>query len=173
MLGGLFARLTKRPARADRGRALFIALIGIAREPGWYRDGEVPDTVDGRFAVLATVVALALVRIETSSDQGRESSAALTERFVEAMDHEHRQMGIGDPTLGKTVRKLVGRLANRVELWRSTVGASDWAGAVRESLYRDQQPPAEAIRFSERRLRQLWATLGAASDEALATGEVQ
>ena len=45
-------------------------------------------------------------------------SVALTERFIEVMEAEHRELGLGDPTLGKTVRKLVGSLARRTELWR-------------------------------------------------------
>ena len=58
---------------------------------------------------------------------GREQSAALTERFVEAMDAEHRQMGISDPTLGKQVRRMVAALARRVGEWRVAVaGEGEW-----------------------------------------------
>ena len=36
------------------------------------------------------------------------SQSRVTERFIEVMELEHRELGLGDPTLGKTVRKLVG-----------------------------------------------------------------
>jgi len=65
---------------------------------------------------------------------GNAVSVALTERFIEVMASEHREFGLGDPTLGKTVRKLVGMLAGRTELWRG--GARDWIEATRESLYK-------------------------------------
>ena len=169
MLRGLFARLTERH---DGGRALFGALVRISREPRWYLEGDVPDTIDGRFRVLATVLALAMVRLESGGKAARNESVALTERFVEAMDTEHRQLGIGDPTLGKTVRKLVGSLAKRVELWRGVIAGGDWALALRESLYRDIAPSADALQSSERRLRQLWSQLEAASDEAISQGAV-
>ena len=50
------------------------------------------------------------------------ASVALTERFIHVMESEHRELGLGDPTLGKTVRKLVGMLARRTQLWRELPG---------------------------------------------------
>jgi cytochrome b pre-mRNA-processing protein 3 len=167
MLGALFARLTKSP---QRGRLLFAALVAIAREPGWYVEGEMPDSLDGRFRVFATVMALAIVRLEAGGASAQQESVALTECFVEAMDNEHRQLGIGDPTLGKTVRKLVGSLGRRVDLWRETVGEAQWKDAVADSLYRDAAPSAKAQRFSEQSLRALWTRLQGTSDEAIGEG---
>jgi cytochrome b pre-mRNA-processing protein 3 len=156
MLGFLFRRLTAAPGGGD---ALFEALTAEARRTAWYTRGEVPDTLDGRFAVLATVMALTLVRLERDSDDGNRLSVALTERFIEVMESEHRELGLGDPTLGKTVRKLVGMLARRTELWRGALaGATDWTQATRESLYKGDvdanalSQNAEALRLYSDRL---------------------
>jgi cytochrome b pre-mRNA-processing protein 3 len=171
MLNFLFPRLTPQ---ASRGAALFEALIGEARQPHWFVEGQVPDTIDGRFAVLATIVAMATVRLERGGDSTRAAAVALTERFVEAMDAEHRQLGIGDPTVGKTVRKLVGALDRRVELWRQALdGGGDWDHAVRISLFRDAPSPAEALHHCEAAVRNVWARLESASDAALAEGRIE
>jgi cytochrome b pre-mRNA-processing protein 3 len=157
MLGFLFRRLTAE--RAD-GSPLFDALTRIAREPHWFVEGQVPDTLDGRFAVLATATALAMVRLERDGAAGDAASVALTERFIEVMESEHRQLGLGDPTLGKTVRKLVGMLARRTELWRVAVeGRNKWPAATRDSLYKDNVPP-DALRHSAEALQRLSAKLG-------------
>jgi cytochrome b pre-mRNA-processing protein 3 len=153
MLGFLFRGLTAEP---KGGEALFDAATTEARRPGWYADAGVPDTLDGRFSVLATVTALLLVRLEREGDDGNRLSVVLTERFIQVMESEHRELGLGDPTLGKTVRKLVGMLAKRTELWRSArAGKSDWASATRQSLLRDDEQgggPAERLtrKLSER-----------------------
>ena len=133
MLNFLFRGLT---AERQGGIALFDALTAEARRPHWYVEGDVSDTLDGRFAMLATVIALALVRLEREGDTGNPLSVALTERFVDVMESEHRELGLGDPTLGKTVRKLVGMLARRTELWRGASG--DWVEATRRSLYKSE-----------------------------------
>ena len=169
MLSFLFPRLT--PSGASRGSALFAALVGEARRPHWYVDGQVPDTLDGRFAVLATLAALATVRLERGGEAARMEAVALAERFVEAMDAEHREMGIGDPALGKTVRKLVGALARRVELWRRAIDGGRWDEAVTSSLFRDE-PTADAVSHCETALRGAWAKLECAPDEALAEGRI-
>jgi cytochrome b pre-mRNA-processing protein 3 len=131
MLGFLFRTLTAEP---DRGAALFDAITARARQPHWFVEGTVPDTLDGRFAVLATLTALTLVRLESDPD-GNDASVALTERFIEVMESEHRELGLGDPTLGKTVRKLVGSLARRTELWREA-SDQEFEQAARQSLFK-------------------------------------
>ena len=165
MLSFLFPRLT--PAEASRGSALFSALVGEARQPPWYVEGRIPDTLDGRFAVLATATALATVRLERGGEAARMEAVALAERFVEAMDVEHRELGIGDPALGRKVRKLVGALARRVELWRDAIDGDRWNAAVAASFTGEP-----ALAHCEAALRKLWAKLEAASDQALGDGSI-
>jgi cytochrome b pre-mRNA-processing protein 3 len=170
MLGFLFRRLTAGP---ERGAELFDRATREAREPHWYSEGEVPDTIDGRFAVLATILALVIVRLEREQSGGADASVALTERFIAVMESEHRELGLGDPALGKTVRKLVGALARRTALWRSAViGERDWAEAARESLYKGSAAP-EALRHCSEALERLWAKLARTSIEELEAGKFQ
>lgn len=165
MLGFLFRTLTAEP---HRGAALFDAAIQEARHPHWFVEGKVPDTIDGRFAVLATVTALILVRLEQSGEDANPASVALTERFVEVMESEHREMGVGDPTLGKTVRKLVGSLSRRTDLWRAAVaGERDWTEASHESLYKGGASP-DALMHSAEALRKWWEKLAETPLEKLA-----
>jgi cytochrome b pre-mRNA-processing protein 3 len=166
MLDFLFRRLTADPRR---GAALFEAVTRIAREPHWYVEGQVPDTLDGRFAVLSTVIALALVRLEPDGEAGDAVSVALTERFIETMEAEHRELGLGDPTLGKTVRRLVGSLARRTELWRS---AEDAMQAARESMYR-HHVATDALDHSAAALQRLRADLESASLADIAEGKLK
>jgi cytochrome b pre-mRNA-processing protein 3 len=166
MLGFLFRSLTAEPAR---GAALFAAVTAEARRPHWYVEGQVPDTIDGRFAVLATIAALVMVRVEQWGDEGNPLAVALTERFIEVMEAEHRELGLGDPTLGRTVRKLVGSLSRRTDLWREV---SDWTEATRESLYKSAASP-DALDHSARELREIWAGLERVDPNQLAEGRLQ
>jgi cytochrome b pre-mRNA-processing protein 3 len=133
MLAKLFRRLTEQPGgEADR---LFDAVTAVARQPHWYVEGGVPDNIDGRFAMLASVAALVSLRLEALGDAGDRLSAALTGRFAEVMDSEHRELGVGEPSLGKTVLKLVGKMEKRVDRWRTAErGSKAWEEAVIEFL---------------------------------------
>jgi len=170
MLDFLFRRLTAEP---KRGAETFEAVTRLARRPHWYVEGQVPDTLDGRFAVLATLTALALVRLEADGEPGDAVSVALTERFIEAMEAEHRELGIGDPTLGKTMRKLVGSLARRVELWRSAVsGETEWEAATRDGLYNGGVSP-DALEHAVGALKRFWAKLQDSTLTEIDQGKLQ
>lgn len=168
MLRFLFGRLTDRP---KRGQALFDGAVSEARSPHWFAQGEVPDTIDGRFAILATICALVSVQLESRSPDGEAASAALTERFIESMDAEHRELGLNDPGLGRRVRKLVASLERRVDEWRSAVaGERDWGETLISSVYRGRPPRDEALEHSAQALRRLWARLCEAGEKRLVEG---
>ena len=170
MLSALFARLTGNPRR---GQGLFDLAVAEARRTGWFVQGEVPDTVNGRFAVLATIIALLTVKLEREGEAGKEASVALTERLVESLDAEIREMGVGDPTLGKQVRKLVGSVGGRVERWKELVNEADpWTAEVERSLYLDEPPKVDAVAYCESALRAFWQQLGDSEVGQLAEGRV-
>jgi cytochrome b pre-mRNA-processing protein 3 len=170
MFRALFARLTGGPRR---GQTLFGLAVAEASRRSWFVEGEIPDTVNGRFAVLATVIALITVRLEQAGDEGRRASVALSERLVESLDAEIREMGIGDPALGKQVRGLIGAVGGRVERWRALLGSGEpWTAEVRRSLYLDEEASPDAVSASESALHDLWQRLEAASVEKLENGRI-
>lgn len=171
MIRGLFARLTGEPTR---GEALFDLVVGEARRPHWFVEGRVPDTVNGRFAVLATILALTMLRLEGEGPAGEQASVALTERLVESLDTEIREMGVGDPTLGKQVRRLVGAVSGRVDRWRPLLDSDEsWSDEIRRSLYLGEDAHAAAVEHSERELRRIWQRFGDASVAQLMDGRME
>jgi cytochrome b pre-mRNA-processing protein 3 len=164
----LFARL--RPA-APVSSAAYDAAVNVARAKHWYLAGEVPDTMDGRFALLATVVALVTLRLEAAGEDGVAASVGLTEAFIADMDAQMRQQGF-DATLSKQVRSLVGSLASRVDQWRRLIageGEGDWQAVVRRNVYREAPISDGVVDYTTGKLQALCQSLGAASlDDVLA-----
>jgi cytochrome b pre-mRNA-processing protein 3 len=155
---------------ADAG-PLYAAVVAEARRPLWYRDAGVPDTLDGRFAVLTTVLALTDIRLERGAGGARALGPRLAEAFIADMDVQMREQGFGDPSLGKQVRMMVGSWASKVDRWRKAVEAIEpWEGVARSSLYRDS-PPEDAGAGIEA-TRDWWRRLQEAGDSALAEGRI-
>ena len=159
--------------RTDPGAAaLYDAIVAEARRPDWYRLAGVEDAMDGRFAVLATLLALADTRLERGGEQAKELAPRLAECFIDDMDAQMREAGFGDPSLGKQVRHLVGSLATRVERWQAAVEDPDlWDEAAARSLYRDSPPGGEAQQRGAAMTHEWWARLVAAGDRDLAKGK--
>lgn len=150
---------------------LYRQVVAKARLPHWYLDGRVPDTMEGRFSVLATLLALTDLRLERGGEQARLASVALAECFVHDMDSQLRQDGVGDPVMGKRVGSLVGALGGRVGAWRRAIdGEESWEAVASRSLYREQVPSAAALEHSLDELKRYWEVLQGRSDEALIGG---
>jgi len=98
---------------------LYRFIVGRGRDPAWYREGKVPDTIDGRFDMIAAILALVLIRLEAEGEAGRGSSILLTELFIDDMEGELRQIGIGDYVVGKHVGRMMSALGGRLAAFRA------------------------------------------------------
>lgn len=166
----LLQRLFGRP---DRGTApaLYQAVVARGREPHWYADGAVPDTIDGRFDMIAAILSLVLIRLE-SDPAGVAQGALLTEVFIEDMDGQLRQIGIGDIVVGKHMGRMMAMLGGRIGAYRDGVAAKDLGAALIRNLYRGAAPGAEALAHVETAMFALHESLGRASIESLIAGEI-
>ena len=152
-------------------RPLYDQVVARARSPHWYRRGGVPDTIDGRFAALATLLALTDIRLERGQEDVRKLSVSLAECFIEDMDGELRQIGIGDPVMSKRVGGLVGSLGGRVGAWRRALdGTESWEAVMGRSLHREQTVAPDAAAHALAELRAFWAVLEGRSDKSLIAG---
>ena len=104
-------------------RPLWHRVIELAREPSFYTDCKVADTVGGRFDLITAVLCTVIVRIEASDM--RSESALLAELFVEDMDGQLREFGVNDVVVGKHVGRLMSVLGGRLGAYRSALIDSD------------------------------------------------
>ncbi|TRW14750.1 ubiquinol-cytochrome C chaperone family protein [Glacieibacterium frigidum] len=150
--------------------ALYRSIVVQAREPAWYEAGQVPDTTDGRFDMVALVTALVLLRLESVGTP--QDSVDLTERFIADMDGSMRQLGMGDPTVGKQVGHMVSALGGRLGAYRDALGGSaDLAEALERNLYRGTVAP-EALAWAEARVRDLARRIDAVPLDTLRQGSL-
>lgn len=136
-MAGLLGRLFGKGER-NALMPLYAAVVAEARLPHWYRDGAVPDTLDGRFDMVAAVMSLVLMRLEKEGDAGRAPSAWLTELFVEDMDGQLRERGIGDIIVGKHIGRMMGALGGRLGAFREGFAGGDLDGVIHRNIYRGE-----------------------------------
>lgn len=167
-------RLLQRLFRApDRGTAptLYRAVVDRGRAPHWYEAGRVPDTIDGRFDMIAAVLAIVLLRMEQESE-GIAPSTALAECFIEDMDGQLREIGIGDIVVGKHIGKMMGMLGGRLGAYREGLAAGSLRDALVRNVYRGMVPDEAAVAHVERELLALRDRLAAEPLGTLLAGEL-
>jgi cytochrome b pre-mRNA-processing protein 3 len=171
LLSSLFGRNGLFGREDDRAplRPLWHRVVEIAREKAWYAECGVADTVPGRFDAITLVLALVLLRME-SDPALMEPSVRLTELFVDDMDGQLRQSGIGDLVVGKHIGRLMGTLGGRLGALREAFAAPD-GEALTEVVARNvtlvEGGDAAKVAKAARRLA---GTLAATSREDLLAG---
>ena len=167
---GLIAHLFRRRDHAD-GRALYTAIVACARAPHWYLGGAVPDTIDGRFDMVAAILSLVLLRLEDDAE-GAAPAAHLAEQFVDDMDGQLREIGVGDVVVGKHVGRMMGMLGGRLGAYRDGLAGGDLDGAIVRNIYRGAVPDAAALAHVRTALLAFHTALGAAPIAALLDGDL-
>ena len=155
-----------------RLKPLYRALVAAGRDPFWYREARVPDTLDGRFDMVAAILSLVLLRMERDGDVGRADSVLLTETFIADMDGTLRQIGIGDFVVGKHVGKMMGALGGRLTAFRTAIEAQDFAPAVTRNVFRDAPPSAEAVASASAAFARFHDGLALLASDRLLAGEL-
>ena len=173
-VGWLGDRMGRRARRRQEALPLYEAVVARARQPFWYLDGAVPDTVDGRFDMIAAVLSVVLIRLE-HDDDGADLAARVTERFVDDMDGQLREIGIGDIVVGKHIGRMMGMLGGRLGAYRKALatpeaGGEPLAAALERNLYRGAAPDEAAVARVADTLGALHRALAALPVGALAAG---
>jgi cytochrome b pre-mRNA-processing protein 3 len=165
----LFDRLFRRTDPKDGMRPLYQAIVARGRAVHWYVEGQVADTLDGRFDMIAAVLSLVLMRLEKVDR--RQESVWLTELFVDDMEGQLRQIGVGDVVVGKQIGRMMSALGGRLSAYREELAdGGDFAGALRRNLYRGEPVEEEALARVEGRLRAFAAALDIMDADTLIAG---
>lgn len=139
----LFAR------KADVAASLYGAIVAAARQKKFYAEWGVPDTLDGRFDMVSLHVFLLLDRLRGEGTEVEKIRQALTDTFFLDMDRSLREMGVGDLSVGKKVRKMAEAFYGRVKAYASAVEHSEGLeDALRRNIHPDQ-PEASVSQLAE------------------------
>lgn len=105
-----------RPREAvDAGRRLYLAASEHARQPSLYLAGGVADSYEGRFELYSLHVVLVLHRLKGQGARAAETAQALFDAYVKNLDLALREMGVGDLSVGKKMRRLGEAFYGRVK----------------------------------------------------------
>jgi cytochrome b pre-mRNA-processing protein 3 len=165
------SRIFGEKRERDGLQPLYGSIVAAGRDPAWYREGGVPDTLDGRFDMIAAILSLVLLRLEREGEAARRESVLLAEIFIEDMDGTLRQIGIGDMMVGKHVGRIMGALGGRLGAFRAAfAGERELEEAVRRNIFRDAPPGDDAVAVVTSQLASLHARLQETDLQSLLRG---
>ncbi len=141
-----------RQQPSDRARTLYDRVVMQARQPAFYSEIGVPDSPEGRYEMIVLHLCLAVERLQALGEEGTALARALNEQFIVDLDDNMREMGVGDLTVPKKVKRAAAGLLERATDYRAAVRAGG-DRALSEAL-RQHFPPglSTTLQFQNQRL---------------------
>jgi cytochrome b pre-mRNA-processing protein 3 len=170
----MFGRFFRQEPEAETARTLYDAIVARARDERFYRALGVPDSIDGRFELVALHMFLVLHRLKGERPAATELGQRLVDTFFADMDQSLRELGAGDLGVAPRIRRMAEGFYGRVAAYEAGLAA---AGDVLESalarnLYGTVEPAEASLAALAAYVRDQAARLAAQDGDALAEGRV-
>lgn len=129
-------RLMRWRSEMRNSEKLYGAIVAQARLPVFYRDLGIPDTLEGRFALLSLHLFAVLHRLKGASPEGLALAQELVDQFTQDMETVLREIGVGDLSIPKKMRGLAASSAGLLEDYEAAFATDEasFAAAIAAAL---------------------------------------
>ncbi len=104
---------------------LYSRAVEQARQPAFYTQLGVADRIDARFELYTLHVLLLYVRLRHQDQRTADLAQKMFDHYVSALDHSLRELGVGDISVGKKMRKLGESLYGRMSSYEKALTEQD------------------------------------------------
>lgn len=134
--------LFRRNASEAIVERLYTQIVAAARRPVFFLPPYgIADTVDGRFEILTVHAFLVLRRLSAVPPPAADLAQDVTNRIFAGFDAALREMGVGDLTVPKRIKKMAGDFGGRNSTYAK---AFDGGEALEAALARNVYGQVEA-----------------------------
>ncbi|HVZ90403.1 MAG TPA: ubiquinol-cytochrome C chaperone family protein [Rhizomicrobium sp.] len=134
----------KYRARKRIAVRLYAAAVAAARAPVFFTKLRVPDTLDGRFDLLALHGWLLLDALR-SAGRG-ELEQAVTDLIFTGFDEGLRELGAGDMTIARRIKQMADAFYGRLAAYHACANETDFTAALIRNVYRGSASEADAAK---------------------------
>ncbi|MGB8275977.1 MAG: ubiquinol-cytochrome C chaperone family protein [Alphaproteobacteria bacterium] len=127
------------PRFTEPAAKLYAAAIAQARRGEFYRALGVPDSVQGRFEMVALHVFLLLHRLKGGGAEAAALAQELFDTMFADLDQNLRELGVGDLSVGREIRALAESFYGRIAAYDRALAA----GGLEEALSRNILEPGQ------------------------------
>lgn len=165
----------RRTSQSDaKSAAIYLAVVKQARNPAFYGALAVPDTVDGRFDLIIMHAMLVMRRLRAEGPALEDLTQGLFDYMFKDMDRSLREIGVGDMSVGKHVKKMAKAFYGRAEEYEigmdgSATGLHD---ALKRNVYRSVTPSGEQLAAMSRYLLAADTALNSVATDDVVMGQL-
>ena len=153
-------------------RALYDSVVAQARQPAFYAVLGVPDTLDGRFDMIVMHLSAVIDRMRNPDRTVDQHGQNLFDCFVEDMEQNLRQMGVGDLSVPKRMKKIGQAFYGRFGAYTHAEGELDLAAAIGRNVFPEEGEVRPAARALARDYAAARAAVEAVDEARLLEGRI-
>jgi len=139
----MLRNLFRQRSDERQGDALYALAVKQARQPAFYTSLGVADRIDARFELYTLHVLILFLRLKQDGERGEVAAQKLFDTYISSLDHTLRELGVGDVSVGKKMRKLGESLYGRMSAYEGSLRAED-VDALAASLAKNVYESADA-----------------------------
>ena len=166
----MWSRIRQRRENRKAVSKAYVRIVEQARRPEFFEDLGVPDTVMGRFDVIALHAFLLLHRLKGEGGEADLFAQMLFDHMFADMDRNLRELGVGDLSVGKKVKSLAKSFYGRTVAYEQGLQADDDEGleaSLVRNLYGGAHADARQVKAMTAYLRDEAARLAAVPTDSL------
>lgn len=140
ILGIYFGKERAEKKYAD---ALYSHVVSAARKPQLYGQSGTPDTANGRFELIILHIFMLFRRMQEDSAQMRSVKQKTFDRFLEDMDVNLREIGVGPDGVPKRIQKMLENFYGRAAAYQTAIDENNQANmaeVISRNFYADVKP---------------------------------
>ncbi len=140
-----FPILPQKRASRKAAKRLFQFIMQRSREPIFFAELAVPDTFSGRFEMIALHNGLLINRVKDEGKYGHYLAQALFDEMFLNMEIACRQVGIGDLSVPKQIKKMMKALQGRALTYDQAAETGVLPDALAKNLYATVERPSDTV----------------------------
>lgn len=159
---------------ANAAHDLYATTIKAARDPWLFNDCDVPDTPEGRFEALTLMAFIVLNRLK-DMDGAEGVAQAYFDIMFEDIDSNLREMGVGESSLAKRMKKLASSFYGRVKTYDGAILSDDptqWPLTIKRYLYNEVSVSEQTISAVARYSKEIIENIAQQDPDALIAGTI-
>jgi cytochrome b pre-mRNA-processing protein 3 len=133
----MILRLFRPRKDQTRVRAIYAAIVAQARQPAFYAELGVPDTLEGRYDMLMLHAFLYMHRLKDEAEPAKDVAQEVFDSMFSDMDRSLREMGVGDLSVPKKIKKMAQAFYGRATAYDAGLAKAgpDLAAAVQRNVF--------------------------------------
>jgi cytochrome b pre-mRNA-processing protein 3 len=149
-------------------------VVEQARQPVFFAEYGVPDTLDGRFELICLHAFLYLHRLKADRPQASPFCQSFFDRMFADFDRSLREMGVGDLSVGKHVKRMARAFYGRILSYEAGLADDDaaLAAALARNVFGTVSAPECAADKMAAYVRSTFRGLRSQSAAELLAGEI-